>query len=133
MPKAALAEIPDPRALLVDEYVALAKQAEDFRPTTKRLAELAATMREWIPAKLAGDKDVRFTSRYNQVHFGPCANERTIKSMAAVAQFFGKRFFSMCSFALKHIDSEMDAAERAKYLSESQSGNRLLTAGPRLP
>ncbi len=118
---------------LIDEYVVLSKRVDDFRPTIKRVAELAATMRGWIPASLAGDADIRFTSKMNQVHFSPCAKERTIISMAAVAKFFGARFFTLCSFALKYIDSEMDDAERGKYLAETRTGNRILTAGPRLP
>jgi hypothetical protein len=123
----------DPRAAMVDDFLPLLEAVNAFKPTQKRYDEVRKKIQDLASAVAAKD-EITLRGRTSQITLGPRAKERSIKSMAAVAKFFGDRFYGLCTLALKPCDSEMNAVERARYIDEDLTGSRpVISAGPRLP
>ncbi len=120
------------RSAVVDRFVLNLERIKAFKPIQKEHDEDRKTILSW-GVETAPAESVEYLGMTGKVTLSAQANERKIVSMAAVAKFFGARFNTLCTFALKHMDSEMNEAERAKYLTEARTGARTISAETRIP
>jgi hypothetical protein len=119
------------RPKIIDEFGALSQEIDKLRLLERRHEQLRRMILTW-------HSDARPTEAVDEegktysVHISPCAEQRMIGDMEAVANRLGyKTFFQNCTFSLEKLDGLILPKDQAAFVRRESIGPRIVKAIPK--
>ena len=116
------------RAAIIDEYGRLSTHLKGLNEKIKRQEQLRKMILTWYTG---GEVDQAFDEdgQLFSVHIGPCALQRSIRSMVALKDRLGlTKFLKLCSFSLERLDTVLLPEDQSTFVVQQRTGPRTVIA-----
>lgn len=119
------------RPRIIDEFGELSRKMDELRGYEKRYEQLRRIILAWHSEVRPGDFADEDGKAYS-VHISPCAEQRVIIDMEALANRLGhKTFWSHCTFSIEKLDSLVLPKDQAAFVRKESVGPRIVKAIPK--